>query len=77
MGLEEGEEAGVFPLTEHVQQEEGGRRRSGLVLRRPEGWGCGPHRHGKLDCESLDAGEWVSACVVEDGQRDDGCAHCV
>ena len=30
------EELGGFPLAEHVQQEEGGRRRSGLVLRRPE-----------------------------------------
>ena len=73
MGLEEGEEPGGFPLAEHVQQEEGGPRRSGLVLRRPEGWGCGPHRHGRLDCEWLDAREWVSAGVVEDGQKDDGC----
>ena len=67
-----GEEPGGFPLAEHVQQEEGGRRRSGLVLKRPEGWGCGPHGQGRFVCEWLDVGEWVSAGVLEDGQRHDG-----
>ena len=68
-GIGGGRGTGELPTGGARQCEEGGRWRSGLLVWRRDGWGCGTHRHERLDREWVDAGE------VEDRQsgRVDGC----